>query len=187
MRPTATINQHILRLLPLLLLCLVAMSLSSCQGVVCTFSNCTNGQNSGSSSSSNLTGPAQTVNATQGFPAKVGGGNIYAGQTFQTDPNVWTVVQGDVSYIDPSSGATVFVKSAHGAAFDAQNVGSILAVRGSIKIIGINQAGYQLFVGSATDDQIKQLTGNQKAALTCNGGGCSDVSIVIIDNGNRIE
>lgn len=43
MKPAA-LNQHILRLLPLLFLCIAAISLSGCQSITCVFSNCTNTQ-----------------------------------------------------------------------------------------------------------------------------------------------
>src|SRR5690349_9285440 len=176
MLPTSAAFKYAMRIFPVFLLCLLVASLSACENVVCTLSSCTNSQNTNSStpSSSNVSNP---VKFTSGHGLiKVGGGNIDQGSTLQTIANDWTVVQGDVSYIDPSNGTTVLVKSAHGAAPDAQNVGSILAVKGSIKIIGTNPASYQLFDGSATDDQIKQMANDMVSALTCTGG-CSTASI----------
>lgn len=43
-------NKHILRLLPFLFLCLMAMPLSGCEVITCTLSICTSGQSTGNTS-----------------------------------------------------------------------------------------------------------------------------------------
>ena len=115
---------------------------------------------------------------------KIGGKGISQGETITTDPNLWTIFRGDISYVDPNTGSQVFVKSANGDDSNAFDVGSLLAVRGSVMINGVNQAGYDLYPGTTTIDQIKQeLNCDKNTMINITGcqGKCRAVSEVLID------
>ncbi len=108
---------------------------------------------------------------------------------FMTVADRWTIIEGDVYYLDPNQSKNyVLVKTAVDPSGAASDVGSLLVVLGTTTIKAPNGGSFALYLGNATHEQIGLALIQHQQDLIKSGckNKCKKVSTVIICHSVKI-